>query len=85
MLKLEKINWAQKTRQAWTRLGDKNTRYFQIVALSGRRKNNIWKIRDLEGIWFDDQNGISKVFINDFTKRLTSENLISDQKFDMVG
>ena len=34
----------------------------------------MWKIRDAEGIWFDDQNGISKTFIHDFTKRFTSEN-----------
>ena len=34
----------------------------------------IWNIRNYEGIWFDNQNEIVKVFINDFSKRFTSEN-----------
>ena len=39
VLKLEEIKWAQKSRQAWTQLVDKNNRYFQMVALNRRRKN----------------------------------------------
>ena len=45
-----------------------------MLALNKRRKNKIWKIRDFEGIWFENQNKTSKVFINDFSKRFTSEN-----------
>ena len=44
MMKLEKIKWAKKSRQAWTQLGDKNTRYFQMIALNRMRKNKTWKI-----------------------------------------
>ena len=73
MLKLEKIKWAKKLRQTWTHLGYKNNGYFQTLSLNRRRKNKIWKIKDLEGIWFDDQNEIFKVFINDSTKRFTSK------------
>ena len=76
MMKLEKIKWAKKSRQAWTQLGDKNTRYFQMIALNRMRKNKTWKIWNSEGIWFDNQNEIANVFINDFSKRFTSENLI---------
>ena len=74
MLKLKEIKWAHKSRQSLTQLGDKYNRYFQTLALNRRRKNKIWKIRDGEGFWYDDQNEISKVFINDFTKRFTSKN-----------
>ena len=74
MLKLEEIKWAQKSRQTWTQLGDMNNHYFQTLTLTIRTKNRILKIRDLEGIWFDDQNIISKVFINDSTIRFTIEN-----------
>ena len=73
MLKLEKIKWAQKLRQTWTHLGYKNNGYFQTLSLSRRRKNKIRKIKDLKGIWFDNQNEISKVFNNDSTKRFTSK------------
>ena len=41
VLKLEEIKWAQKSRQAWTQLGDKNNCYFQMVVLNRRRKNKI--------------------------------------------
>ena len=41
VLKFEEIKWAQKSRQAWTQLGDKNNRYFQTIALNRRRKNKI--------------------------------------------
>lgn len=73
MLKLDKIKWGQKSRQTQIQLWDKNNPYFQTIDLNRRRKNKIWKIRDSEGIWFDDQNGISKVFMNDFTKSFTLE------------
>lgn len=37
-LKLELIKWAQKARQAWTQLEDKNGK---MLALNRRRKNKI--------------------------------------------
>ena len=40
-------------------------------------------IRDFEGIRYNDQKGISKVFINDFSKRFTSKNpMINYDPFD---
>ena len=83
VLKLEDIKWSQKARQTWTQLGDKNNSYFQTLTLNRRSKNKIWKIRDSEGIWYDDQMEISKVFINDFSKRFTYENpRINHELFD---
>ena len=41
LVKLEEIKWAQKSREAWTQLGDENNRYFQTLALNIRRKNRI--------------------------------------------
>ena len=41
VLKLEEIKWAQKSRQAWTQLVDKNNRYFRTIALNRRKKNKI--------------------------------------------
>ena len=73
VLKLEEIKWVQKSRQNWTQLGDRNNRYFQTITLNRRRKNRIWKIRDSDGLWFDKQNEIARVFINDFSKRFKSE------------
>ena len=65
----------QKSRQNLTQLGDRNNRYFQTITLNRRRENRIWKIRDLDSLWFDNQNEISRAFINDFSKIFKSERL----------
>ncbi|CAN1315223.1 LINE-1 retrotransposable element ORF2 protein [Linum perenne] len=45
--KLEEISWAQKAKENWLRLGDKNTRFFHSIANAKRRFNRI------ERIWVD--------------------------------
>ncbi|CAN0921774.1 Transposon TX1 uncharacterized 149 kDa protein [Linum grandiflorum] len=39
--KLEEISWRQKSREIWSRLGDRNTKFFHTVANSNRRRNYI--------------------------------------------
>ena len=48
------------------------------MALNKRRKNKIWKFRDYERIWFDNQEDIARMFINDFSKILKPKKLIID-------
>ncbi|CAN1250788.1 hypothetical protein LINPERPRIM_LOCUS7518 [Linum perenne] len=45
--KLEENSWAQKAKESWLRLGDKNTRFFHRVANAKRRFNSI------DRIWVD--------------------------------
>lgn len=57
--------------------GDKNTKYFQIVATITKGKNFIWNIMDERGIWSDDQNVILQVFSNEFNRRFKKDSVIA--------
>ena len=75
MLKLEEIKWAPKSRQNWIQLGDKNNRFFfQTMTLNKRRKNKIWKIKDSDGLWSNNQEDVARIFINNFSKRFKFDN-----------
>ncbi|KAB1671561.1 hypothetical protein, partial [Gossypium barbadense] len=47
----EESYWAQRSRSRWLREGDRNTRYFHAKATSRLKKNNIERIKDVEGNW----------------------------------
>ena len=41
---LEEVSWRQKSRETWLKEGDRNTRFFQRMANSNRRRNSIRNI-----------------------------------------
>ncbi|XP_070020674.1 uncharacterized protein [Nicotiana sylvestris] len=45
LAKAEEISWRQKSRCLWLKERDRNTRYFQTIANSHRRNNNIDKLK----------------------------------------
>ncbi|KAA3469824.1 reverse transcriptase [Gossypium australe] len=45
----EEKYWAQRSRITWLREGDKNTRFFHIRASNRRKKNNIERLKDING------------------------------------
>ncbi|KAG5615498.1 hypothetical protein H5410_015322 [Solanum commersonii] len=46
--------------------GDQNTRYFHLMATSRRKKNTISQLKDQSGSWFDWENGLSDLIVNNY-------------------
>jgi hypothetical protein len=54
LLYREELMWLQRSRVAWLREGDRNTRYFHRKASWRRKKNRILKLRREDGSWAED-------------------------------
>lgn len=58
--------WAQKAKANWLKLGDRNTIFFQTVATIRRKRNEIKKVKDRNGLWWNATEGLEQVFVPDF-------------------
>lgn len=64
--------WRQKSRVNWIKLGDRNTRFFQITAKNRYRKNLIDSIR-VDGSFIEEPNLIKSAAVNHFNEGLKEE------------
>ena len=64
--------WAQHSRAKWIREGDRNTRYFHVMASMRRRKNNIEYLKEGDNL-IEDPTEIKKAATNFFKKLFTEE------------
>jgi hypothetical protein len=65
----EEIMWLQRSRGAWLREGDQNTKYFHRRASWRRKKNRICKLKREDGTWTMDTHEMEGMAI-DFFKKL---------------
>ncbi|CAL5362434.1 unnamed protein product [Camellia sinensis] len=68
----EEMLWFQKSRAKHITLGDKNTRYFHISTINKRRKLKINALKNDNGIWISDTEGVKNVIL-DYFKNLFSK------------
>jgi hypothetical protein len=69
LLYREEMLWLQRSRVAWLREGDRNTKFFHQPAAWRARKNRIRKLRRGDGVWVHDMNEMIGM-VNDYFKTL---------------
>ena len=59
LVQKEKIAWRQRSKCLWLKKGDRNNKFFHIVASSRRRKT-----MDEDNKWYEHEEDIVRVFLN---------------------
>ncbi|CAN1156362.1 hypothetical protein LINPERHAP2_LOCUS20906, partial [Linum perenne] len=62
----EEAIWIHKSRSNWVVEGDRNTKFFHLVALKHRAINRIKHLKDCNGVWVEDQNELLDMAISFF-------------------
>jgi hypothetical protein len=73
ILKKEELMWFQRSRAKWLKDGDRNTKYYQMKAVTRRRKNKVSMLRGEDKKWVENEEEI-RGMANDFYKKLFSIN-----------
>ncbi|XP_075644932.1 uncharacterized protein LOC142615901 [Castanea sativa] len=72
MLFKQEIYWAQRSRIAWLKHGDKNTKFFHSKASQRWRRNMIHGVRDQQNIWVDEVDDIANMAMDYFENLFSS-------------
>ena len=58
----EESMWKQRSRNAWLKEGDSNTRYFHSRANQRNKQNFISGLKDNAGVWVEDESRLGGIF-----------------------
>lgn len=70
--KMKESLWRQKSRFRWIKLGDRNTKFFQISANNRYRRNFIGSI-ELEGVIYEEPEQIKQMAVKYFEARFKNQ------------
>ncbi|XP_071674251.1 uncharacterized protein [Lolium perenne] len=73
LLYIEEIMWLQRSRVAWLREGDRNTKYFHRRETWRRKKNRVCKLKRPDGSWTMEAREMEELTLDYFKKLYTSE------------
>ena len=62
----QEIYWAQRSRVAWLKHGDRNTKFFHSKASQQRRRNYIKGIMNSQEQWVEEVEDIARVAVDYF-------------------
>ena len=79
----EEIAWRQRSRVQWLKQGDKNTKYFQLMATSHKRFNTIDKL-EVEGVIISESEEIMNEVVS-FYQKLYKESEQWRPHFNLQG
>ena len=74
LLDKEAKMWRQRSKVAWLRDGDCNTRFFHSKASQRRRWNYITKLHDANGGWCSSQDQVNATIVDFYQTLFTSGN-----------
>ena len=60
LLLKQEIYWARRSRLAWLKHGDKNTKFFRSKASQKQRRNRIKGIKNLQEHWVEEVEDIAR-------------------------
>lgn len=79
-MKRRELYWAQNSRISWLKDGDRNTKFFHVIASNRRRKNTIQSI-DVNGATIDDPGRIKNEAVS-FFKGIFKEECFNRPTFE---
>ncbi|KAA3471206.1 reverse transcriptase [Gossypium australe] len=77
LLDKEEKYWAQRSRIQWLKEGDRNTQFFHVRATNRKKKNNIARLKDMNGYWRENTTDICKA-AREYFQKLFKSNLNSN-------
>lgn len=73
--------WALKARINWLVLGDRNTSFYHISALTRRKRNLITSVKNGAGDWIMEERGVMNFFREGFYKLYTTAQELASGNF----
>lgn len=62
LLAKEERLWRQRSRTEWLKVGDRNTRYIHCRATQRKRRNNVYRLKNPNGLWTTDFAQVPALF-----------------------
>lgn len=76
MLYRVEMMWLQRSRIAWLREGNRNTRYFHRQAVWRARKNKITKLKTQDDEWCEDPKVMQSMSVEFFKDLFSADNMV---------
>lgn len=80
LLYREEMMWLQRSRIAWLREGDRNTRYFHRQAMWRARKNKITKLKNHDNEWCEDPKVLQTMVVDFFRDLYSADSNVDPSK-----
>lgn len=83
LLEKQEIYWKQRSKQFWLREGDQNTKFFHNYATGRKKRNQIKKLKDKNGVWKENKDELQQIiteYFEDLFKASGVDGSLSDRE-----